>query len=829
MAVKSQSLARLLAEFPELVVVLDSSGTLLWANQMALNFFERDLGEATGQSVLGLVHPDDLELVLRSFESVQDKEIGSLIEVRVKVGADWRLIELVGVAVNWFGEGAVLFSLRDLTTRRRFEVAHNDTDRFRSLVHNAAVIIMLVSPSGYVESVSAALTRMLGHDPELVENEPLANIVFEEDRPALAAAMERALAGSTATHPVTQGLRLLRHADPRTVNYEMSIVNLIDDPTVRGLVVTAHDVSEMVSTELELRDTFSLLNATLESTADGLLVVDIDHKITSFNSRFAEMWRVPKSLLELGDDQSTLNFVLDQLLDPEEFLARVAELYSQLDSESSDTLMFKDGRVFERFSKPQYVSGLVVGRVWSFSDITEQKQLENDLAHLAFHDTLTGLANRALFSDRLNQAIARSERTGKYVAVLCLDLDNFKTINDGFGRSAGDELLISVAHKLSKCLRRSDTAARLGGDEFAVLVEDVDNHDEVIRLANRIMKVLRQPVTLAAKNKQVSSTASIGLTFGITGSTSEQLLRNADLAMHLAKAQGKDRYEEFQDQMHTAVLARLELEVDLRKAVLNNEFVVHYQPIFDVETGAIVGFEALVRWQHPTRGLLHPDSFIPFAEEIGVIHSIDHFVLGRACSQVRAWQDDQLAATNLLVSVNLSAREITDERITDSVAQSLHESGFEVKHLILEITESAVLRDIGAAVQNLQALRALGLRIALDDFGTGYSSISHLERLPIDILKIDKSFLNVITKRDNMPDLAQAIVQLAQTLGLVPIAEGVERPEQASRLRKLGCRLAQGYHLGMPLDDAATEMLLRSRLSPSPVTKAAELPPVRLD
>jgi diguanylate cyclase (GGDEF)-like protein/PAS domain S-box-containing protein len=824
--VKSSTLARLLTEFPEIVVVLDSSGTLLWANHMAERLFDRSLVDAVGQSALGLVHPDDLELVLRSFESVQGKEIGNLIEVRVKVRDDWRLIELVGVPVSWYAEGAVLFSLRDLTTRRRFEVAGNDIDRFRSLVQNAATIMMLVSPEGRVESVSAALTRMLGHDPERLENAMLADIVLEDDRPLLEAALARALEGSTATHPVTQGLRLLHHGDSLPVEYELSIVNLVDDPTIRGLVITAHDVSARVSTELELRDTFSLLNATLESTADGLLVVDLDRRITSFNKRFAEMWQVPESLLSVGDDQSTLAFVLDQLLEPEAFLARVDELYSQLDSESNDTLVFKDGRVYERYSKPQYVGGSVVGRVWSFSDITEQKQLENDLAHLAFHDTLTGLANRALFSDRLNQALARSERTGKYVAVLFLDLDNFKNINDSLGHSAGDELLITVAQKLAKCLRRSDTAARLGGDEFAVLVEDVDNHDEVIRLANRIMKVLRQPISIAAKS--VSATVSIGITFGITGSTSEQLLRNADLAMYLAKAQGKDRYEEFQDQMHTAVLARLELEADLRKAVLAGQFVVHYQPIFDVETGAIVGFEALVRWQHPTRGLLQPDAFIPFAEEIGVIESIDRFVLGRACSQVRAWQDGELVATNLLVSVNLSAREITDAGIKDSVAKSLDESGFDPKHLILEITESAVMSDIEAAVHNLQSLRALGLRIAIDDFGTGYSSISHLERLPIDILKIDKSFLSVITKRDNMPDLAQAIVQLAQTLGLVPIAEGVERSEQASRLRKLGCRLAQGYHLGMPLDANATEALLRTRLSPTPVTRAAELPPPQL-
>jgi diguanylate cyclase (GGDEF)-like protein len=289
-----------------------------------------------------------------------------------------------------------------------------------------------------------------------------------------------------------------------------------------------------------------------------------------------------------GDDDEVVNHIVDQLADPEAFRVRVDELYSQPESESTDTLYFEDGRVFERYSKAQYMSGDVVGRVWSFSDITEQKRLENDLSHLAFHDTLTGLANRALFRHRLDQAVARNERSSKYVAVLFLDLDNFKTINDSLGHSAGDELLRSVAESLAGCLRRSDTAARLGGDEFAVLVEDASSHDEVMELAKRIMTALRRPVSIGTQ--QVSVTVSIGITFGITGSTSEQLLRNADLAMYLAKTQGRDRFEEFQDQMHTAVVARLELESDLRRAVLDNEFTVHYQPIFNLATGAIVGF-----------------------------------------------------------------------------------------------------------------------------------------------------------------------------------------------------------------------------------------------
>ena len=818
MTVGDRRLARLLNSFPEIVVVLDGSGNVLWANHLAEVLFDRPLESSIGMSGIDLVHPDDLEIVLRSLETVQSKSVGAPLEIRAKIGNDWRLIELIGSPVPWFEKGAVLFSIRDLTDRRRFELARDNVARFRSLVHNATTIMMLVSPTGVVESVSGAMTRMLGHDPEVVERQPLANIVAVPDRPALRFAIENALRGSSATHPVVQALRLLRRSGEEMISYELSIVSLVEDPTVGGLVVTAHDVSERVAAEMELRNTVrelretsSLLNATLESTADGLLVVGNDRTVTSFNSQFAEMWRLPTNLVASRNDHRLIDHVAEQLVDADAFIARVDELYAHPDSESDDTLEFKDGRVFQRLSKPQYVSGEVVGRVWSFSDITEQKRLENDLAHLAFHDSLTGLANRSLFQDRVNQALARNERNDKYVAVLFLDLDHFMMINDSLGHTAGDELLRIVATTLTRSLRKSDTAARLGGDEFAVLIEDAANREEVMHMADRLMKTLRQPVTVAGQ--EISSTVSMGVTFGFKGHTSDQLLRNADLAMYLAKEQGRDRIEEYQDQMHAAVVQRLELETDLRRAVLSEELRVHYQPIFDLVTGLIVGFEALVRWQHPTQGLLQPVSFIPFAEEIGFIHNIDRYVLTEACAQARRWQSQGLAPADLMISVNLSAREIADSSIRDSVSLSLLETGFEPAHLILEITESALMRELDATIRNLQSLKSLGLSIAVDDFGTGFSSFSHLEQLPIDILKVDRSFVANITALDGRPSLAPAIVQLAHTLGLTAIAEGVESPDQVMPLRELRCTLAQGYHLGMPLDAVDTEGLLRSLAS----------------
>ena len=372
-------LAHLLAEIPDAVVVLDHEGRLQWGNHAAERLFGRLLDESIGLPALELVHPDDLELVLRSLASVQRKEIGTLIEVRAKAVTGWRLLEVLGAPVEWTGRPAVLFSLRDLTERRRFEVARGEEAKFRSLVQNAAAITILVSSDGRVDSVSGALSRMLGHDPELVERRPLADLVRGSDRPALVAAMGRAALGASAVNPVTVEVAMLRHDSDEVVPFELSIVNLVDDPIVGGYVVSAHDITTRVAAEREVRETMSLLAATLESTADGILVVDTSGHITSYNGRFKELWRLPESLLAARDDATVISFVLDQLIEPEDFVAKVSALYAKPDTEGNDVVEFKDGRIYERYSRPQRVDGVIVGRVWSFRDVTDAKHTEREL------------------------------------------------------------------------------------------------------------------------------------------------------------------------------------------------------------------------------------------------------------------------------------------------------------------------------------------------------------------------------------------------------------------------------------------------------------------
>ncbi|MGA2528149.1 MAG: PAS domain S-box protein [Acidimicrobiales bacterium] len=373
------ALAGIAAELPDVVIVLDYEGRLLWGNHAAERMFGRLLDDSVGLPALELVHPDDLELVLRSLVSIQRKEIGTLIEVRARAVTGWRLLEVRGAPLDWSGVPAVLFSLRDLTERRRFEVARSEEAQFRTLVHNAAAVTILVSSTGLIDSVSGALSRMLGQDPELVEHRPLAALVSEPDRPALLAALDQAARGASASHPVTVEVGLLRHASDEPVPFELSVVNLVDDPVVGGFVVSAHDISARVRAERNVRETLSLLAATLESTADGILVVDTAGHITSYNGRFADLWHLGEPLLKTRDDSAVIAGVLEQLANPDAFMTKVNALYANPAAESNDVIEFKDGRIFERYSRPQRVDGTIVGRVWSFHDVTDTKRTEEEL------------------------------------------------------------------------------------------------------------------------------------------------------------------------------------------------------------------------------------------------------------------------------------------------------------------------------------------------------------------------------------------------------------------------------------------------------------------
>ena len=451
---------------------------------------------------------------------------------------------------------------------------------------------------------------------------------------------------------------------------------------------------------------------------------------------------------------------------------------------------------------------------------------EDRLKHQATHDALTGLANRTLFRERVGRAMTgiKHDRT---IAVMYIDLDNFKDVNDGLGHDAGDQLLGAIAERLLNATRGSDTVARLGGDEFAILLRGVRSQNEVVIVADRVLRSLDVPLGIASTDVRVG--ASIGIAFGELQSTAEDLLRQADVAMYAAKHGGKGGYVIFEQAMHKAALERLVLETDLRAALDRGELELHYQPVVDLASRAIVGAEALIRWRHPERGLVSPADFIPLAESTGLIIPIGRWVLSEACRQAAEWQ--RVASTGrrngkgssepFKIGVNISAWQVQHPTMVESVRDALRESGLHPSMLMLEITESVMLRDTNVTLSRLRELKALGLSLAVDDFGTGYSSLSYLQRFPIDVLKIDKAFVDPLASSGDMASLTRAIVALGDALGLQMVAEGIERSEQVEGLRFLGCPVGQGYLFSPPLAAGEfSELLHRTVRNSQPFARA---------
>jgi diguanylate cyclase (GGDEF)-like protein/PAS domain S-box-containing protein len=455
----------------------------------------------------------------------------------------------------------------------------------------------------------------------------------------------------------------------------------------------------------------------------------------------------------------------------------------------------------------------VKGIVLNTRDVSERKAFEEQLQHQAFHDAVTGLANRALFKDRVEHMIERQARDNLPVSILFMDLDDFKTINDSLGHAAGDRMLAEVGERLKNALRQADTAARLGGDEFAILLEDGGDGVDAAEVAARILASLEGPFHL--EGKEVFGRASIGIatadaqTGGPEGA--EELLRNADVAMYMAKEAGKGRYQVFEPAMHDTALRRLELKADLQRAVDNGEFVLHFQPVIELATGRVEGLEALVRWQHPTRGLIPPLDFIPLAEETGLIVSLGRWVLQEACTQSRRLQERYGMDPPLQMAVNLSARQLQRPEIVGEIADTLMQTRLDPGSLVLEITESVMMQDMELSIQRLAELKELGVQLAVDDFGTGYSSLNYIRRFPVDILKVDKSFVDGVNEGGEESALTAAIIELAGILRLRPVAEGIERADQLEKLLDLRCDLGQGYYFAKPLPLEAVDELLTTR------------------
>jgi len=681
--------------------------------------------------------------------------------------------------------------------------------------------------------------------------------------------------------------------------------------------------------EAELQKNLSLLTSSFEATTDGILIVDRDNTIVTYNRRFVEMWQIPDEIINSRDNADAVNYVLEQLSNAEDFLNTTKYLIANPEDKHFDLLEFKDGKIFERYSHPQIMDGNVVGRVlnfrditesklanaamresenkyrllvestsegllqvnnqdhtqfvndrfcemvgysrdklmrtnWTrllldndghnlikqvnerrrngisdryemrlkkksgetlwviiggapiidaeglvtgsmgvFTDITERKRAEEQLLHDAFHDGLTGLANRALFMDHLQMTIERGKsRHSNLYAVLFLDFDRFKIINDSLGHAEGDRLLKLIVQRLDYSTRTGDLVARFGGDEFVILLCEMLHESDAVLIAERIQNSLKQSFDLSGNEVFVS--ASIGIALSTAGhKRADDMLRDADIAMYRAKAAGRARHQVFDETMHRQATTQLQLETEMRQALERREFQLYYQPIINLETNELAGFEALVRWIHPKRGIVSPMEFIPAAEETGLILPLGRWILEESCRQLREWQNTHPSAAPLVVSVNLSCKQFLQSDLAEQIAQTLAAAGLAPRCLKLEITESYLMENSERAVRIMKRLCSLGVELSLDDFGTGYSSLSYLHRLPVDYLKIDRSFVSRMTESNENSEIVLTIIKLAQNLKMKVIAEGIETAGQFVRLKNLDCEYGQGYFFSKPLAAAA--------------------------
>jgi diguanylate cyclase (GGDEF)-like protein/PAS domain S-box-containing protein len=566
------------------------------------------------------------------------------------------------------------------------------------------------------------------------------------------------------------------------------------------------DITDRKEAEEALLFKTALMEAQSETTIDGILVVDNSNHIVLVNNQFARHFGVPDEWLSRRDDQILLQYFAGNVEAPDVFFERVKYLSDHRDEKSRDDFRLKNGKTFDRYSAPLVdARGQHRGRIWYFRDITERIVAEERVQFLAYFDALTGLPNRTLLQDRMSKALAGAQRRKENVAILFLDLDRFKIINDTLGHSSGDMLLQEVAARLKGCAREQDTVARVGGDEFVLLLTTVAQASDAAVAAQRVLDAVTAEFSLGGNPLKVTCSVGISM-FPEHGMNSEALIKNADAAMYSAKQKGPNNIQFFTEDLNDQMVERLTLEKGLRLALDRQEFFLVYQPQMDIATGEIVGVEALLRWQHPDLGLVPPDRFIRIAENTGLIVPIGEWVLKTACAQARKWQDEGFQ--QLQMAVNVSAVQFRQDGFRDLIRSVLREAGLAPQYLELELTESLLLTNADVMFSVLQDLKEMGLKLAIDDFGTGYSSLSYLRQFPVSKLKIDRSFVQDVANNPDDAAITTAIIGMAKNLNLRVIAEGVENEAQMSFLRAQQCDEIQGYYFSRPLSaDKVADML----------------------
>jgi len=796
---------RLFLDTPNAALVCDADGRILAVNQAFEALFGAAAAAVAGTRLGDLLRPvgeivrdgaclpaDEADLTGEALWAVDDGE-----PVAVQV-----LSFPVGTAA---GRPLGCCIYRDISTRRLAEDQLQATEhKYHSFFENAVEGIFRTTPGGRYLDVNRTLARIYGFATvaEMVAHfRDIKSQLYVD--PGRRDDFVRELAARDEVHNfesairkkdgsviwISENARVVRNAQGAPVWYEGTVVDITD--------------RKRAEQELEIqRAYFSQLFA---NSPQAITLIDNQRTIVDVNKGFEALFGY--QLAELRGCGMREFLVPDDLRTECENL-RMAILAGR--SVQRETLRrHRDGRNIpvSMIGFPVHIQGDMAGIIYIYQDISERKAFEAQITHQAFHDALTGLPNRSLLADRLDRALSRSRRRGDaQSAVLMIDLDKFKGVNDTLGHQAGDQLLVEVAKRLVACVRSMDTVARLGGDEFAVILEECKSKREVLAVVERIGVSLGRPFSL--NGATVTPEASIGVVLRTRSyATAEEILRDADIAMYRAKEQGRS-FMLFDHKMHQEILETITLESELRQAVARRELLLHYQPIVSVHTRALEGFEALVRWNHPHRGIIPPARFIPLAEETGLILPIGRFVMSEACRQLRSWQRTIPEAAGLSVSVNVSCRQFVKDGLVEHVTAVLAETGLDPACLKLEITESVLMHDTQRTAQELGRLKALGIKIAIDDFGTGYSSLAYLRQLPIDHLKIDRSFISGREHAGESQKIVASIISLARSLGLTVIAEGVECADQLERLRLADCDKAQGFMFSRPVDKEAAARLI---------------------
>ena len=679
-----------------------------------------------------------------------------------------------------------------------------------------------VGADGQSGHISPALQRVLGY-PQGGSNWQLFHVI-EQIHPDDRDRVLRELAGGRETlEPFRMEYRLQRHdgAFVWVLDEAVFIRNERGDTIREGFLVDitkrVQALEDLSNSEERFRTLLSnipgaMYRCDLDSDWDMEFISDNIEAISGYPASdfIRSHVRTFASIIHPDDRQTVEQIVGEAVARAEPFILE----YRIVGADGGIRWVYEKGQgVFGAEGKVLWLDGAIF-------DVTERKLLQEQLAKQAFYDSLTGLANRALFQDRADHALARVARRGSGLAVLLLDLDGFKLINDSLGHHVGDEVLVTVAKRILKSSRTSDTVARFGGDEFVILLEEDASESTAATVARRILGVLREPFLVQGREVSLGGSIGIALTSGSDPTSTDELLRNADAAMYCAKANGRDRFELFEPSMHAKAVEQFELITQMQRGLERGEFVLHYQPIWELADETLTSLESLVRWNHPSRGLLGPGEFIPAAEQTGFILPLGTWVLDESCRQVRAWQEE-FPTRQLSVSVNISPRQLTESDLVGQVRAALELHQVDPGSLTLEITEGALLHDVEETKRKLDELKALGVRLAIDDFGTGSSSLGNLRRFPLDELKIDRTFVMGMTEdASEGTSLVHAIVELAGALHLNVVAEGIELPEQLTRLRKSGCATGQGFLFAKPSAPEEIGSLL-GRIEPTVTTADA--------